>query len=346
MLDFVVIGAAQAGLAMAYYLKKQNKNFLLVDKSPEIGYSWLNRWDSLRLFTPAEFNNLPGMDFPAAKGHYPSKHEVARYFKEYAQKYNFPIQLKTLITKVVRKEHHYKLVHNNGIIETKGVIVASGPFHIPYIPPCAKQLSENIFQTHSNSYKNSNQLQEGPALVVGDGDSGFQILNELSKTGRKTYFSGNTQIKTLPQEIAGKTLWWWFTKTGFLSVNRNTWLGKKIMHGRQPVIGTDVKGILKRKNVIPVGHTNDAEDNIIKTEHQELTDVKNVVWATGYRPNFSWIEGLEITPDGYPKNKRGISPLKHVYFMGLPWLHTRGSATLGGIKKDAKYISNYIQENF
>lgn len=346
MLDFVIIGAAQAGLSMAYFLKKQNKNFLIVDKEKEIGYSWLNRWDSLTLFTPSEFNNLPGMDFPAPKGHYPTKYEVADYFKSYVSKFDFPVQLNTLITKVEKKENYFQLFHKGGTIKAKGVIVGTGPFHIPYVPSCHENIAPSIFQTHSNYYKNPEQLQDGPALVVGDGDSGFQILDEISKSGRKTYFSGSLEVKTLPQEILGKTLWWWFTKTGFLSMNKNTWLGKRVMHNRQPIIGTDVKGILNRNNVIPVGHTNDAQEEIIQTEQQKLVDVKNIVWATGYRPNFSWIKGLELTKEGYPKNKRGVSTIKNLYFIGLPWLHTRASATLGGIKKDATYLSNYIEENF
>jgi len=121
-------------------------------------------------------------------------------------------------------------------------------------------------------------------------------------------------------------------------------LGKKISQSRQPVIGTDVKKILNRKNVIPVGRTNDAYQHQIETDEKSISDLKNIVWATGYRPNFSWIKGLELTHESYPKHKRGISSMKGLYFIGLPWLHTRGSATLGGIKKDAKYLKKYIHK--
>jgi putative flavoprotein involved in K+ transport len=143
----------------------------------------------------------------------------------------------------------------------------------------------------------------------------------------------------------GKTLWWWFSKTGYLSFSKDSWIGKLISNGKQPIIGTDVKEILQRENVIPVGKCLDAEDNTIVTEKKELVDVNNIIWATGYRPNFTWIEGLELDKDGYPVHKRGISNSKGLYFIGLPWLHTRGSATLGGIKNDATYLSNFIQQN-
>ncbi|WP_373058634.1 flavin-containing monooxygenase [Zunongwangia sp. H14] len=342
--DFIIIGAAQAGLSMAYFLKKMGRDYLLVDKEERIGASWLNRWDSLTLFTPSEFNNLPGMNFPAPKGYYPSKEEVAEYFKAYAEEYNFPIQFNTLITEITGENNFFLLKSPQGNLRAKNVIIGTGPFHIPYTPPFAKKLDKGIFQAHSNYYKNPQQLKEGNTMVVGGGDSGFQILDEISKKStKKVYFSGATDVNTLPQEIFGKTLWWWFTKTGFLSFSRDSWLGKQIRKSRQPVIGTDVKAILKRKNVFPVGKTKNAEGKIIITEKQKLYNIQNIIWATGYRPNFSWIEDLELNKDGYPKHHRGISNIEGLYFIGLPWLHTRGSATLGGIKKDAAYLAEHFK---
>ncbi|PKD21085.1 potassium transporter Trk [Salegentibacter salinarum] len=343
MLDFVIVGGAQAGLSMAYYLSKMGKDYVVVDKEMEVGASWLNRWDSLKLFTPSEFNNLPGMEFPAEKGYYPTKEDVAHYFKNYVAEFDIKIKLNTLIEQIRKKDDCFILKHQNGEIKSQNVVIATGPFHIPYTPSFSKKISEEVFQIHSNYYKNPGQLQEGAAMVAGAGDSGFQILDEISKTNRTTYFSGTTKVRVLPQEILGKTLWWWFTKIGFLSFSRKSWLGRKLSQSKQPIIGTDVKNILKRKNVIPVGKTQDAKGEIIITEKREIEDLKNIVWATGYRPNFSWIEGLEFSKDGYPKHNRGISNIKGLYFIGLPWLHTRGSATLGGIKKDAEYLANYIK---
>ncbi|GGG36817.1 putative oxidoreductase CzcO [Christiangramia forsetii] len=344
MLDFIVVGAAQAGLAMAHYLQKQGKNFLVVDKESEIGASWLNRWDSLTLFTPSEFNNMPGMEFPAEKGHYPSKTEVAAYFQDYIEEFQISVQLNTLVENITHHDDHFILKTSQGELKSRNVVVATGPFHIPYTPPFSKKINKDIFQIHSNFYKNPNQLQEGKAMVVGAGDSGFQILDEVSQDDRGVYFSGTTDVKVLPQEILGKTLWWWFTKSGFLSFSRDTWLGKKISKSRQPVIGTPVKEILERTNVESVGNTKNAEGDLVVTEKRKITDLKNIIWATGYRPNFSWIEGLELGKNGYPKHYRGVSNIEGLYFIGLPWLHTRGSATLGGIKRDARYLADYISQ--
>ena len=343
MKDFIIIGAAQAGLSMAYHLKKNDKDFLIIDKENEIGASWLNRWNSLKLFTPTEFNHLEGMPFPAPKGHYPDKYEVANYFKAYAAKFDFPVQLNTLAESIEKSDDGFVVKTSKGDVKCKEVIIATGPFHIPYTPKFHNNISEDIFQIHSNYYKNPDQLQDGETLVVGGGDSGFQILDEISKnTENTTYFSGNTDIRTLPQEILGKTLWWWFTVTGFLSFSKDSWIGKKISNSKQPIIGTDVQDILNRDNVKTVGYTVDANQNAVKTTKKTLNNIKNIVWATGYKPNFKWINNIELTKDGYPKHHRGVSTTKGLYFIGLPWLHTRGSATLGGIKKDAKYLAQKI----
>ena len=343
--EFIIVGAAQAGLSMAYELKHLDKKFLVLDKEDEIGASWLRRWDSLTLFTPTEFNNLKGLEFPAQKGHYPNKYEVANYFKQYVNEFNIPVQLNTFVEHIDKHEGIFKIETNQGEFYAEQVIVATGPFHIPYTPRFANKIDKEIYQSHSNFYKNPDKLKDGPSMVVGAGDSGYQILDEISQhSEHDVYFAGDTDVSTLPQEIMGKTLWWWFTKFGYLSFSKNSWLGKYISKGKQPIIGTDVKAILQRKNVIPVGKCLDAEGKTIVAEKKELKDIANIVWATGYRPNFSWIEGLELDKDGYPVHNRGVSNSKGLYFIGLPWLHTRGSATLGGIKKDANYLSKYIQE--
>ncbi|MDO6597002.1 NAD(P)/FAD-dependent oxidoreductase [Oceanihabitans sp. 2_MG-2023] len=345
MLDYIIIGGAQAGLSMAYHLQLQNKNFLVLDGENEIGASWLNRWDSLKLFTPTEYNHLPCLKFDAAKGHYPTKVEVSNYFKNYVETFKIPVQLNTLVTSVRKTEKGFFVTYKEGELQAKNVIVATGPFHIPYTPPCNTKIAKSVLQMHSNYYKGIHQLQEGDALVVGGGDSGYQILNEISKnTSRTVYFSGDTAVRSLPQQILGKTLWWWFTLVGFLSYNKYSWIGKKISASSQPVIGTDVKEILSRENVIAKGRTKDALQEEIIFEDSKVSSIKNIIWATGYRPNFKWIEGLELDENSYPKNYRGVSNIDGLFFIGLPWMFTRGSATLGGVSKDASYLASIISK--
>ncbi|EAR13571.1 potassium transporter (Trk family) protein [Polaribacter irgensii 23-P] len=343
MKDYIIIGAGQSGLAIAYYLKKQGVSFLLVDANSEIGAPWLKRWDSLKLFTPSEFNSLPGLKFPHKKGHYSDKYEVAAYLKSYVSAFDIPIEFNHKIMSLKKSQGIFTLKSALRTFETKNVIVATGPFHKPFIPPCHLKIAKEVIQIHSEHYKNPSQLQQGAALVVGAGDSGVQILNEISKTNTAVYFSGNTNIVSLPQEILGKTLWWWFAKVGFLTANKYSWIGKKLSNSAQPVIGTDVKALFKRKNVVCVGRTLDADTQSITFEKQKVADIKNIVWATGFKPNFSWIDAIELDDRGYPKNYRGVSDtIEGLYFLGLPWLYTRGSATLGGVRKDAKYLKKHF----
>jgi putative flavoprotein involved in K+ transport len=149
-------------------------------------------------------------------------------------------------------------------------------------------------------------------------------------------------VKSIPQKIFGKTLWWWFKLIGFLSFTKYSWIGKKIISISQPVIGTNVKEILARKNVIAVGRTKDAIGADMFFDKMNVSTIKNIIWATGYRPNFHWIEGLELDENNYPKNYRGECNIDGLSFIGLPWMYTRGSATLGGVAKDAEYLANTL----
>ena len=342
MKDYIIIGAGQSGLAIAYYLNKRNADYLIVDANSEIGTPWLKRWDSLKLFTPSEANNLPGMDFPHKKGYYADKYEVANYLKAYVSKFKIPIAFNQKITFLKKDKEVFILQGDNKTFKAKNVIIATGPFHKPFIPNCHTKIAKEVIQIHSEHYKNPAQFQEGSTLVVGAGDSGVQILDEISQAGTPVYFSGNTNISSIPQEILGKSLWWWFHKIGFLSANKYSWIGKKLSNGVQPVIGTNVKKLFKKPNITCVGRTLDANAKTIFFEKQKRTDIKNIIWATGFKPNFNWIDGVELDESHYPKNYRGVSDIEGLYFLGLPWLYTRGSATLGGVKKDAEYLNTHL----
>ena len=343
--EYIIIGAGQSGLSMAFYLKQLNKDYLIVDANDVIGKPWLKRWDSLKLFTPSEFNNLPGLDFPHKKGHYANKHEVTNYLSRYVEHFKIPIAFNQKVNLLEKKEDHFIITSEDKTYKAKNVVIATGPFHTPFTPLCHKKIDNSITQIHSEHYKNPNQLQDGDTLVVGSGDSGVQILEEISNTNRNVFFSGKTNISSLPQEFLGKTLWWWFNKIGFLSINKYSLVGKKISKGLQPVIGTNVKALLKKTNITCVGRTLNAEGKELTFENNKVNTIKNIIWATGFKPNFNWIKNIELDENHYPKNHRGISDTKGIYFLGLPWLYTRGSATLGGVKKDAEYLYDYIKKH-
>ena len=330
ILDYIVIGAGQSGLAISHYLSQQNCKYLVLDANDKVGRSWLNRWDSLKLFTPSEYNHLPGLPFSFPKGYYPDKHQVAEYLQHYVEHHKMPIKHNQQVTNVEKEGGHFLVASNEEQFKSKHVIVATGPFHTPFIPECHENITEDVNQFHSENYENPAQLKDGSALVVGAGDSGVQILDEISKTNRTVYFSGCDTLKSIPQEFFGKTLWWWFSKIGVLSAHKYSWLGKKLKQGVQPIIGTDVKSVLARDNVRSVGRTLSANETTITFEKANIDSIKNIIWATGYKPNFSWLKGITYDESFYPNNFRGISSdLSGLAFIGLPWTYTRGSATLG-----------------
>ena len=354
--DFIVVGAGQAGLSIAYQLKTAGFSFLVIDGADEVGASWLKRWDSLSLFTPSEYNNLPGLDFPMPQGAYPDKNDVARYLKNYVETFDLPIKLNCTADKVTRIGEQYHVETPAGLLHATNVIIATGPLHTPFVPPCHSDISSDVIQLHSSEYKNPGQLQDGDTLVVGAGDSGAQILSEIadSKSEQQVYFSGNTTSTVLPQEFLGKTLWWWFSKVGFLSVNKFSWLGQKLSSSIQPIIGTDVKQILAKSNVTTVGRTLSADGDKITFAgpaanpaiKSQISSIKNIVWATGFRPDFSWIDNIALDEKGYPENYRGIGKQEGLYFIGLPWMYTRGSATLGGVQDDAKFLIEQLTAKY
>jgi putative flavoprotein involved in K+ transport len=344
--DFVVVGAGQAGLSMAYQLKKAGFSFLVIDGDQTIGGSWLKRWDSLSLFTPSQYNNLPGMDFPMKEGVYPDKNEVARYLQEYVDTFDLPVKLNCKAQKVTREGEIYQIHTDAGLFTADNLIVATGPFHTPFRPPCHTDISSDVIQLHANEYKNPAQLQSGDTLVVGAGDSGVQILSEIADTGKQVYFSGNTNSATLPQSFLGKTLWWWLSKLGILSASKYSWLGKKLSSSVQPIIGTNLKKILAKNNVEAVGRTLGVDGAHILFSEAQIASIKNIVWATGFRPDFSWIDNIPLDEKGYPQNYRGIGKQEGLFFIGLPWMHTRGSATLGGVKADAEFLIEQLKSKY
>ena len=184
LLDVLVVGAGQAGLAMGWHLRRQAADFLLVDAAPRVGDVWRSRWDSLRLFTPAEYDSLPGMPFPAPAGTYPGKEEVGAYLESYATAFDLPVRLATRVTRLHRSGAVFTADTTTGPIRARRVVVATGPFQRPLVPRWSTGLGPGVVQRHSSAYRRSTDVPEGSVLVVGAGNSGFQIAAELAGAGR------------------------------------------------------------------------------------------------------------------------------------------------------------------
>jgi putative flavoprotein involved in K+ transport len=341
LVDVVVVGGSQSGLAMAWHLAQQGRRFVVLEAASEVGHVWRSRWDSLKLFTPAQYDALPGMAFPAPADTYPTKDPVADYLQAYAAAFNLPVQLNARVTDLRRVGDDFEVRTADATWRARQVVVATGPFQIPFVPPQARGFDTSVTQVHSADYRNPQALPEGPVLVVGGGNSGFQIAEELAAT-RTVDLSIATRYPMLPQRLAGRDLFWWLTRLGLLKVTVTSRPGRR-MSRRDFVIGANRRR-LERAGVRFRPRLVDAEGRTVRfADHSLLEEVGVVVWATGYRPNYDWIHIPGVVREGHVVHRRGVTEVPGLYFLGLSWQHTRGSALLGFVADDATFLADRIQ---
>ena len=214
LLDVAVIGGSQAGLAMAWHLARQQLRFVVLEAGPEIGHTWRSRWDSLTLFTPTQYDALPGMPFPGPPDTYPTKDPVADYLQAYAAAFNLPVRLNARVTHLSKTAEGFEVRTQDEAFRARQVVVATGPFQVPFVPPAAQRLDGSVTQLHSAGYRNPQALPPGPVLVVGGGNSGFQIAEELPPRAARSTCRSPPSCPVLPQRLAGKDLFWWLTRLG------------------------------------------------------------------------------------------------------------------------------------
>jgi putative flavoprotein involved in K+ transport len=343
LLDVVVVGGSQAGLAMAWHLAQRGLRFVVLEAGPEPGSVWRSRWDSLRLFTPAQYDALPGMPFPAPADSYPTKDPVADYLQAYTNAFDLPMRLNARVTDLRRLEDgSFELRTAEEVFHARQVVVATGPFQIPFVPPPASKLDASVTQVHSAAYRYPQALPEGSVLVVGGGNSGFQIAEELAAT-RQVDLSVAERVPMLPQRLAGRDLFWWLTRLGLLRVTVGSRLGRRVSR-REFIIGTN-KRRLRKAGVRFRPRLVDAEGRTVRfADHTTLENVGVVVWATGYRSDYAWIHVPGVVREGRVVHQRGVTDVPGLHFLGLTWQHTRGSALLGFVNDDAAYLADRIAE--
>jgi putative flavoprotein involved in K+ transport len=338
----VVIGAGQAGLAMGYFLSRQRRQFVIVERAESVGSAWRGRWDSLRLFTSRHYDSLPGLDFPGDAAGYPNRDEVIGYLEEYARHFELPVSLNTNVRRLGAGESGgYVIETDRETISADQVVIATGPFQQPFVPTVATQLAPEIYQAHSVEYRRPSEVPEGTILVVGGGNTGFQIAEELSSTHDRVVLAVGSRQMPLPQRVLGRDLFWWLTKSRVINKTVESRLGSRMQH-KETLIGSSPRR-LSRHRVTIMPRVIEAQGKTVRFEDGGELDVDAIIWATGYRPDYSWLDVPVIDADGRVRHRRGVTDLLGLYFLGLYWQWTRGSALIGWVRDDAEYIAEQIE---
>ncbi|MBX6381869.1 MAG: NAD(P)-binding domain-containing protein [Microbispora sp.] len=337
--DTLIIGGGQAGLALGYHLRRAGLRFAILDAHRRVGDAWRQRWDSLTLFTPRRYDALPGLPFPGDPDGHPGKDEVADYLEAYAERFDLPVRLGRRVT-AVRPEGEWFLVETPAETYTAArVVVAAGAFHTPHTPAFAASLDRGVTQLHSSRYRRPDQLPMGEILVVGAGNTGVQIAEELAGTGRRVRLSVSSMGPALPQRILGRDVFWWLSRLGFMDIRGDSRIGRRV-RDRELIIGTDVKRLLRR--VERVDRAVDAKGRDVVLADGRRVRPDGVVWATGFRAHYPWLRVPVLDERGAPVHREGVTAWPGLYFLGLPWQRTRGSAVLGWVDRDARALAERL----
>jgi len=348
--DVVVIGAGQAGLAVGYHLARRGLRFIILDAEARIGDVWRRRWDSLRLFTPARYDGLDGLAFPAGAASFPTKDEMADYLELYASHFGLPVRSGTAVDGLARRDGRYTVRAGSARFEAEQVVVATGGYRTPRTPAFANQLAPHVTQLHSSAYRNPEQLGDGAVLVVGAGNSGAEIATELARTGRRVLLSGR-DAGHVPFRIDGRWARLFLTRLVLRLVFHRlltvrTPFGRKARRAalrrgapliRIKPVDLAAAGVARVPRMVGVASGRPV------LEGGTALEVGNVVWCTGYRPDFSWIDLPVIDGDGEPRHDAGMVPGQPgLHFVGLHFLYAMSSGMIHGVSRDAARIADAV----
>jgi putative flavoprotein involved in K+ transport len=337
--DVLVVGAGQAGLTVGYYLKQAGLRVLIVDAADRVGAAWVHRWESLILFTPRRYNAMPGLPFDGDPNQEPTRGEVIDYVQRYATELDLPVELNNCVIALDYREERYAAELSSQTITADQVIVATGPFQQPRIPPFAASLASDIYQTHSTGYRRPSDLPQGRVVVVGGGNTGYQIAEELI-TDHEVILAVGSRQTPLPRRLLGRQLFWWLTKLGLQRVSVDSRLGRRLSE-RETLIGSSPRKA-KREGIILKPRALSAAGRTIRFADGTEAEADAVIWATGYQSDYSWINISVFDDRGRPRHRRGVTDQAGLYFLGLSWQYTRGSALLGFVSDDARHIAQQI----
>ncbi|MFE5973537.1 flavin-containing monooxygenase [Streptomyces sp. NPDC056460] len=330
-----VIGAGQSGLAVGYHLRQAGVECVLLDAGSEVGETWERRWDSLTLFTSAQFSGLPGLPFPGDGRHYPGKDEVAAYLRDYAERFDLPVLPDHRVLSVRRDGDGYLLRTTRGECRAGQVVIATGAFGIPRLPEFAAALSPDVATLHTSEYRSPARLAPGTVVVVGDGNSGRQIAAELSATHDVVLSCGEAVSPPLPQTVVGRDMFWWMSVLGVMRLPVS-------MQAPDPVVGDRVPELVAAGAIRTAGRVVAAEGAELLVADGERLKPSTVIWATGFRTDWSWLDPEMLDEDGQPRHTEGVGAVPGSHYLGLYRMRTRGSALIGFVGHDAEHVATAL----
>jgi putative flavoprotein involved in K+ transport len=338
--EVVVIGGGQAGFAVGYFLAQQRRRFVILEAAAQPAAAWRQRWDSLKLFTPVRYDSLPGLAFPGDPDSYPSRDDVVAYLTEYPPRFELPVEFNSRVQAVRARDRGSFLVElADRTYEADQVVVATGPWQVPFTPAMAADLSPEVVQLHSTQYRSPDDLPAGTVLVVGGGNTGYQISEELVASGEVHLAIGARQVP-LPQRILGRDLFRYLEATGLMRKNVDSRLAQRLKD-RETLIGSSPRAARKQGiRLRPRARAADGRSVTFADGSQLVVD--GVVWATGFRLDHSFVHLPVFDEHGQLRHQRGVTEVSGLYFLGLLWQYTRGSALLGWVKDDAQFIAERI----
>jgi putative flavoprotein involved in K+ transport len=349
--ETIVIGGGQAGLAVGYHLRRQQWPFIILDANARVGDAWRNRWDSLRLFSPARFDGLDGLPFPAADFAFPTKDEMADYLEGYATTFELPVKTRTRVERLWRSGNRFQIEAASGeTFEADNVVVAMANYQRPRTPEYAAELAPRVTQLHSSAYRSHEQLQPGPVLVVGFGNSGAEIALDVART-HQTFISGR-DTGSIPFRIDGSMSRLFLAQVVFRGVfhrllTLDTPMGKRAARAQAARHTTPLIRVLPSHlaaaGVEHVGRTIGVRDGVpVFDDGRTLDEVSNVIWCTGYLPSFDWID-LPVHGEHGPLHARGVCTVQPgLYFVGLHFLYAMSSSMVQGVSRDAARVARAI----
>ena len=346
-IETLIIGGGHAGLAVGYRLRRNGRPFVILEANARVGDSWRKRWDTLRVFTPAKYNGLPGMRFPAPSLSFPTKDAVGDFQAAYAARFQLPIRVSTRVDGLSRDGDRYLVTSGQSTFVADNVVIATGACQIPKVPAFASEVRPAIHQIHSSAYKDPGQLRDGEVLVVGTGNSGAEIGFEVSRTHRVWMAGSNPREVPVRHGAFGAAFALpliRFLGTYVLTVD--TPIGKRVQpeflrHGA-PLIRVKTKDLVAA-GVERVPHVMGVRDGLPLLADARVLDVANIIWCTGFRTDFDWIRLPAFGDDGRPIQYRGVvRSLPGLYFMGLEFQYAATSGVLPGIVRDSRHVAQHI----